>query len=125
MKEKTFFFHQGIELAQIGQNQIAIKTSPPQIQNKDLTDIVLQALNFIEENEQLEEELFRKKLNEHVHSHMACKMAVKAGDELSQLMLQKIVLDLQKTQNRFICVHGRPTTWTISKEELEKNFRRR
>jgi DNA mismatch repair protein MutL len=125
LKEKDFFYLQGIELEQIGQNQIAIKTSPPKIQNQDLKDIILQAINFIEENEQLEEETFRKKLNEHVHSHMACKMAVKAGDELPLSMMQRIISDLKKTQNRFICVHGRPTTWTIPKEELEKKFRRK
>ena len=125
LREQDFFADQGIELEQFGDNQIAIKTSPPKIQSNSLKEIVLEAIAFIEENEQLDREEFRKKLNEHTHSHMACKMAVKAGNELTQEMMHNIVNDLMSVDNRFICVHGRPTTWTIRQEELEKKFRRR
>ena len=56
---------------------------------------------------------------------MACKMAIKAGDSLSSDMMKNLLTDLMKVDNRFICVHGRPTTWTMSKYELEKVFRRK
>ena len=125
LKEKDIFSNQGIELDSVGQNQIAIKTSPPRIQNNDLKDLVLQTINFIEENEQLEEEIFKKNLTEHMHTQMACKAAVKAGDVLNQTLMQQIVDDLGKTKNRFICAHGRPTTWILSKYQIEKNFKRK
>lgn len=125
LKEKELFSNQGIEIDPIGKNQIAIKTSPPKIQNHDLQDLVLETINFIEENEQLDSDEFRKRLNEHMHSHMACKMAVKAGDVLDITQMQQIILDLQKTKNRFICAHGRPTTWSLDKNQVEKNFRRK
>ena len=53
---------------------------------------------------------------------MACKMAIKAGDELNHTMMQNVVDELMEVNNRFICVHGRPTMWTISQHELEKKF---
>jgi|SaaInlLV_10m_DNA_2_1039722.scaffolds.fasta_scaffold00501_17 DNA mismatch repair protein MutL len=124
LKEKDFFKKQGIELEQIGKSEIALKTSPPKIQSNSLKDLIFEAIEFIEENENLEEETFRKKLNEHIHSHMACKMAIKAGDELNHTMMQNVVDELMEVNNRFICVHGRPTMWTISQHELEKKFRR-
>ncbi|MCK4517351.1 DNA mismatch repair endonuclease MutL [Candidatus Babeliales bacterium] len=125
LREKEFLLRQGIEVEKIGENEIAIKTSPPKIQDKSLQELIFEMIEFIENNENLDSEVFRKKLNEHVHSHMACKMAVKAGDELSVEMMQNILNDLQTVDNRFICIHGRPTTWSISQAELEKRFRRR
>ena len=125
LKEKDFFSSQGIEIEQFGENQLAIKTSPPKIQNQSLKELIFEAIEFIEENEQLEVEVFRKKLNEHMHTQMACKLAIKAGDLLTQTQMHQIIDDLQKTDNRFICAHGRPSTWSLSKYEIEKNFKRK
>ncbi len=122
--ERDFFAQQGIEFEQFGKNDIAIKTSSPGIQNHSLRELMLDVASFIQDHEHLDRTLFRKKLNEHVHSHMACKAAVKAGDELTEEQMKQLVADLKKTNNRFICVHGRPTTWTLSKRDLEKHFRR-
>jgi DNA mismatch repair protein MutL len=60
-----------------------------------------------------------------MHSQIACKSAVKAGDELTVVQMQQLIDDLNKCENRIICVHGRPTTWIISKFDVEKNFKRR
>jgi len=125
MQEKKFFAQHGIKLEQFGEQEVVIKTSPPKIQDKSLRELILETVAFIEENERIEPELFRKKLHEHMHSHMACKMAVKAGDILTFELMKQLVLDLQKTEKQFICVHGRPTTWTLTQEEIEKKFRRR
>lgn len=125
LKEKKFFARQGIELEQIGESEIAIKSSPPKLHGGSLREIILQAVEFIEENEHLDTEVFRKKLNEHVHGHMACKMAIKAGDKLSELQMRNVLDELMQVDNRFICVHGRPTMWSVSKLEIEKKFRRR
>ena len=125
LQTKDFLSNQGIEIEQFGQNQIAIKTSPPKIQNHDLKEYILDVCDFIDENENLDSEIFRKKLNEHIHSQLSCKMAVKAGDILSQEEMQKLIKDLQKTENRLICAHGRPTTWIIRKYQVERNFKRK
>jgi DNA mismatch repair protein MutL len=125
LREKEFLKRQGIEIEKIGKDEIAIKTSPPKVQGNSLKDIIFEMIAFVEEKEHLDEEEFRKKLNEHVHSHLACKMAIKAGDKLSNEMMKNLVHDLGVVPNRFICVHGRPTTWRVSKNELEKKFRRR
>jgi len=125
LQEKDFLNQQGIEVEQIGVEELAIKTSPPKLQAQSLRDLIFEMIEFIESNDMLEQEVFRKKLNEHVHSHMACKMAVRAGDKLSHEMMSNIITDLCSVDNRFICVHGRPTTWSMSVAELEKTFRRR
>lgn len=124
MQEQEFFLSQGIEFEPIGPQQLALKATPPRVDQASAKEIILQACDFIQENENLERELFSKKFNEHVHSHLACKSAVKAGDHLTLPEMYKLVQDLLATEKRFICVHGRPTMWTILQEEIEKHFRR-
>lgn len=124
MREQQFFTQQGIELERTGKDEVSIKTSPPRIQNQQLKELVLEVLEFIREHEHFDREEFRKKLNEHMHGQMACKAAVKAGDVLTVEQMKQLIEDLQKIKHRFICVHGRPTLWSISKSSLEKHFRR-
>lgn len=120
-----FFADQGIIFEQFGASEIAFKTSPPLIAQHDLKDLLLEAISFMEEHEGfLDIQKFSKKLNEFTHSHMACKAAVKAGDALEQIFMYQLISDLMTVENRFICVHGRPTMWTISRSLIEKNFRR-
>jgi len=125
IKQKTFFGRQGIEIEKIGPTELALKTSPPKIESQSLKELIFEVIEFVEENEGLEEEVFRKKLNEHMHGQIACKMAIKAGDELTPETMTSLISDLQQVDNRFICVHGRPTTWKMTKTEIEKCFRRR
>ncbi len=120
-----FFQEQGIMLEQFGALEIVIKTSPPLIAQHDLKDLLCEVLEFVREHETIDRDLFRKKLNEFTHSHMACKAAVRAGDVLEPIFMHQLVSDLMVVQNRFICVHGRPTMWTLGKSAIEKNFRRR
>jgi len=122
---KDFFSEQGIDFEVIGKNDITIKTSPPKISKTSLKELFIEVIEFIRENEKFDKEIFRKKLNEHMHSQIACKSAVKAGDELTFAQMRQLIDDLNKCENRIICVHGRPTTWVVSKFEVEKNFKRR
>lgn len=124
LEEQDFFARQGIIIEQFGQSELVVKTSPPKINNQSLKELILQAAAFIEEHESLEHEAFNKLLNEHMHSHMACKAAVKAGDVLSLQEMRQLIADLAKTEKRFICVHGRPTIWTLSRVVIEKHFKR-
>jgi DNA mismatch repair protein MutL len=69
-------------------------------------------------------EVFLKNLHERLCIQMACKAAVKSGDELSHEKIYEILDNLEQIENRFTCPHGRPTMWVLHKRELEKNFRR-
>ena len=57
-----------------------------------------------------------------MHSHTACKAAIKAGDVLDEPAIKKLVSDLLATKKRFICIHGRPTMWVIERNEIEKKL---
>jgi len=125
VENSAFFAAQGIAFEQTGPMHITITSSPPHLQKESLTSVLTEAAQFITTHAFLDPELFRQKLNEHVHSHLACKLAVKAGDILTHTAMEDLVKQLLATPNRFMCVHGRPTMWLISRFELEKRFKRR
>lgn len=55
---------------------------------------------------------------------LACKAAIKAGDPLSQTEVDALVRDRRIVRESHHCPHGRPTSLTLSRQELDRQFRR-
>jgi len=55
---------------------------------------------------------------------LACKAAIKAGDPLSQAEVDALVQERRAVQDSHHCPHGRPTSLTLSRHELDRQFRR-
>lgn len=55
---------------------------------------------------------------------LACKAAIKGGQMTTQTEIMALYEDLQHTTNPFNCPHGRPTVVSMTKEQLEKLFKR-
>lgn len=55
----------------------------------------------------------------------SCKKSVKAGDKLSIMEMQELIDNMNKCDNPFSCPHGRPTMIKISKNDVEKIFKRK
>ena len=55
---------------------------------------------------------------------LACKAAIKAGDPLSQAEIDALVRDRRLVRESHHCPHGRPTSLTLSRQELDRQFRR-
>ena len=54
----------------------------------------------------------------------ACKSAVKANDNLSDIEITQLIKDLAGCDNPFSCPHGRPTFIKLGKYQIERMFRR-
>jgi DNA mismatch repair protein MutL len=55
---------------------------------------------------------------------LACRAAIKAGNRLSQAEVDALVRDRRIVQESHHCPHGRPTSLTLSRQELDRQFRR-
>jgi DNA mismatch repair protein MutL len=55
---------------------------------------------------------------------LACKAAIKAGDRLSQPEVDALVRERQIVEQSHHCPHGRPTSLTLSRQDLDRQFRR-
>jgi DNA mismatch repair protein MutL len=65
----------------------------------------------------------RMLVEEVLHS-LACRSAIKAGDQLSQEEVDALIRDRHLVDDAHHCPHGRPTSLLLSKQELDKQFRR-
>ena len=55
---------------------------------------------------------------------LACKAAIKAGDRLSQPEVDALVRERRVVEESHHCPHGRPTSLTLSRQDLDRQFRR-
>lgn len=115
----------GIQLGIIGPEKIVVKATPVFFKNQPVEDVIHAAIGWIKELEQIGAQDFHKKITEKLRAQMACKAAVKAGDVLTQETMEQLLTDLEGTTNRFTCPHGRPTSWLLPLNDLERKFKRR
>lgn len=55
---------------------------------------------------------------------MACKAAVKGNMRISQAEMESLLDELLTLENPYNCPHGRPTMISMSKQEMERKFKR-
>ena len=55
---------------------------------------------------------------------MACKAAVKGNMRMNRREMEELIDELLTLENPYHCPHGRPTIISMSKQEIEKKFKR-
>ncbi len=55
---------------------------------------------------------------------MSCKAAVKGNQSLSGAEAEQLIDDLLKLENPYFCPHGRPVIVSMTRQEIEKKFKR-
>ena len=83
-------------------------------------DVLRKVLHHLQKGNMMD----RSELLHEVFSMRACKMSVKSGDSLSEEEAIHLMNELLKYKNPFSCPHGRPTSQSISLEEMKKRFYR-
>jgi len=111
----------GFDIEPFGKDSFVVRGIPALIAEKNYEEILRDTI------EELTELTLAKRLvvqREAVLTTSACKMAIKAGDRLSPDEMARLVGDLRKTSNPYLCPHGRPIVVCISNRELDKMFGR-
>jgi DNA mismatch repair protein MutL len=119
-----FLNQQGIHAETFSENQLKITAIPVHLKNASIEELLKEILVCVSENAHAGTQDLSKIVHERVHAQMACKAAVKAGDMLSHEQMSELIQNLYKTPNRFSCPHGRPTSWVLNLDEIEKKFKR-
>jgi DNA mismatch repair protein MutL len=118
----TLFSEIGFELEVFGGQTIILRGVPLNLANMNyqqiIQDLIEQFMNF---------DTFKNpaEIKEAFIITMACKTAIKAGDNLNHLEMESLARDLFRCENPYTCPHGRPTVFRMNYEELAKKFLRR
>lgn len=107
----------GFEFEMFGSGAIKIVRVPTSILNKNIENEFSTIIAEIQHTRQRKEQ-------DYAIVTMACKTAIKAGEQLSMFEMKKLVSDLFETENPFTCPHGRPIVFKMSKSDMFRKFQR-
>ncbi len=119
-KYQRYFEHLGYEISSLGGRDYSVSAVPadlPEIGKKELLLEILDDLT--EETGMTTADSIYDKL-----ASMSCKAAVKGNNRLSVQEADALITELLQLDNPYACPHGRPTIISMSKQELEKKFKR-
>ena len=109
----------GYTIEQFGERTYRITEIPMFMGISEAEDFVKDFISSINE----ETDLKSQKTLDTIASK-ACKSAVKANDNLSDIEITQLIKDLAGCDNPFSCPHGRPTFIKFGKYQIERMFRR-
>ncbi len=116
----TYFSQIGFEIEPFGGNSYAVYAAPCELYG-NCSEAFLQSLLNDLSAEQVPDvpEAVTRRL-----AMLACKSAVKGGKRMDQREMQALLEQLLELENPYQCPHGRPTMITMSRQELERRFKR-
>jgi len=128
-KYKSYFEQFGYELESFGSDSYVIRAVPSNLYYLDQQELFISLLDELlgyaplrteEDAKSMAFSLFITKL-----ATMACKAAIKGNMAISFEEADRLVSDLLKLDNPYMCPHGRPTLISMSKYDLERKFSRK
>jgi DNA mismatch repair protein MutL len=119
-KHQKLFERLGFEAESFGGQTVIIRGVPAYLERSSIEKLFRDLLSEFADHLSTGEDPIMA-----LASSVACHAAVRAGDTLSQEQMQGLFNRLFECEEPYHCPHGRPTVITISREDLEKIFKRR
>ena len=110
----------GFEIEDFGSGTVLVRSAPMLLENEDVASSVMEMAGYLLGSKN---DLHTEKLDWLYHN-IACRAAVKAGDESSPMELAKLALRLLGSPDIRYCPHGRPVSIRMKRRDLEKQFGR-
>lgn len=120
-KQLALFNDIGFSIEEFGQRTFIIDTIPSYMDKVDVVSFIRDVLSEIKENEKA---VSQNDIKDGIIKLMACRAAVKQGDKLDVLEMQKLLKDWRDLKFPYTCPHGRPAVIKMTKKELDKKFQR-
>ena len=110
----------GFELEDFGGNEVRLSALPANLLGLSGEDVFAELVSYISSGiEGVTEEIFVHKL-----ATMGCKAAIKGNQRIAFPEIQALMKELLSLDNPYTCPHGRPTIIRMTKEELDRKFKR-
>ena len=114
------FLNMGFEISEFGGSDFKLTGIPADLVDVDLHDLFSEILSsMLSERDHKNPDVLTERI-----ATMSCKAAVKGNNELSFVEAKALIESMFELEDPYHCPHGRPTTISFSKSELEKKFKR-
>lgn len=110
----------GFEIDDFGAGTVLVRTAPLILEGEGIADAVMEMAGYLVRSKT---DLTTEKLDWLYHN-VACRAAIKAGDELSREELTALAAQLAAHPEIRYCPHGRPVSIVMRRQDLEKQFGR-
>jgi DNA mismatch repair protein MutL len=118
--ERDFFEKLGFIYESFGNNSIILRSVPFSIHESEVIDTFREVMDYISSSGRRD---FSIIADDTLYS-IACKSAVKANRRLDEAEIRNVLAGLSALDNPYTCPHGRPVIINITRQELEKMFKR-
>ena len=115
------FANIGFEIEAFGGDSYAVRAIPDNLFGIAKKELLIEMLDSLVEG--ISSSIAPDMIAEKVAS-MSCKAAVKGNSRLLYKEVEELIKELLKLDNPYHCPHGRPTIIAMTKQELEKKFKR-
>lgn len=121
MKRNLAVFEKlGFVLEDFGGLEYKVTAVPADFVTVDNKELLLEVLNtLLSDREFKNADIVLEKV-----ASLSCKAAVKGNHRMSETEAKQLISDMLTLENPYHCPHGRPTTISMSKQELERKFKR-
>ena len=110
----------GFEIEPFGGKEYAIRAVPANLFGLNGQDLVIEIMDSLSSiSEKDAPEMVLEKV-----ASMSCKAAVKGNQRLSRPEIEALIGELLTLENPYHCPHGRPVIVTMTKQDVEKKFKR-
>ena len=116
---QDYFRELGFEIEPFGGKEYAVSAVPANLYGLAEKDLFMELLDDLEYISGKNTEMILDKI-----ASMSCKAAVKGNQRLSTAEAKELIEELLTLDNPYNCPHGRPTIISMSKQEIEKKFKR-
>jgi DNA mismatch repair protein MutL len=111
----------GFDIEEFMNNTFKITAIPELFKDRNIKELILEMIDDLSQDKKIKDIDTR---SHRMLTYLACRSAIKAGDNLTKQKMKELLEELQQTPNNSTCPHGRPTMIEITDKELKKLFRR-
>lgn len=120
LENKDMLFKAGFDIDDFGNGRILIRSVPLLLEKLEITEAFLEISDYLQKHKKI---ILSEKM-EWIYQNTACRAAIKAGNVNKPEELIHLAIELEENPDVKYCPHGRPIYFFISKNEIEKNFKR-
>ena len=119
-KYQDYFVKLGFEIEPFGGDELSIRGIPTDLYGTDAKDLFLTVLDELAESPvRGTPDVILLKI-----ASMSCKAVVKGNQKISYEEAKVLLKRLFSLENPYHCPHGRPTMFSMSKQEIDKKIKR-
>ncbi len=112
------FTDNGFEIEMLGDREIALRAVPMGSADK-APEVFAGILSDLKREIPAKTDIWY-----HLIQTTACKAAIKAGDVITEEQALSLIDKMTRLEDPYHCAHGRPTFFSVSRTDFEKNFKR-